>query len=50
MHAADPEIESETVAGSPVTVEFDAPTEPGVYEVELHDPDLLLLEVEVEPK
>ena len=49
VHAADPEIESETKAGEPVTVEFDAPGEPGVYEVELHDPDLLLLEVEVEP-
>ena len=50
VHAADPEIDAETEAGSPVTVEFDAHTEPGIYEVEMHDPDLLLLEVEVEPK
>ena len=47
VHAADPEVETHTQKGQPVTVEFDAKKEPGLYEVEMHDPDLLLFQVQV---
>jgi hypothetical protein len=47
VHAADPELETHTQEGQPVTVEFDAKKEPGLYEVEMHDPDLLLFQVQV---
>jgi plastocyanin len=47
VHAADPEVETHTQEGQPVTVEFDAKKEPGLYEVEMHDPDLLLFQVQV---
>ena len=47
VHAADPELETHTQADKPVTVEFDAKKEPGLYEIEMHDPDLLLFQVQV---
>ena len=47
VHAADPEVETHTEKGQPVTVEFDAKKEPGLYEVEMHEPDLLLFQVQV---
>jgi hypothetical protein len=47
VHAADPEVETDTKQGQPVTVEFDAKKQPGLYEVEMHDPDLLLFQVQV---
>lgn len=47
VHAADPEVETQTKQGEPVTVEFDAKKQPGLYEVEMHDPDLLLMQVQV---
>ncbi len=47
VHAADPEVETHTQTGQPVTVEFDAKKEPGLYEVEMHEPDLLLFQVQV---
>jgi plastocyanin len=47
VHAAEPEVETKTEEGQPVTVEFDAKKQPGLYEVEMHDPDLLLMQVQV---
>ena len=40
------EIEEPVTPGVPVTIELTGDT-PGLYEVELHDPDLLLLQVAV---
>jgi hypothetical protein len=47
VHAGDPQIETHTQKGQPVTVEFYVTKQPGLYEVEMHDPDLLLFQVEV---
>jgi len=47
VHAADPEVETHTQQGQAVTVEFNAKKEPGLYEVEMHEPDLLLFQVQV---
>jgi plastocyanin len=47
VHAADPEVETHTQRGQAVTVPFNAKKEPGLYEVEMHDPDLLLFQVQV---
>jgi hypothetical protein len=47
VHAGDPEIETHTTKGQAVTVEFFAKKQPGLYEVEMHEPDLLLFQVEV---
>jgi hypothetical protein len=47
VHAADPEVETHTERGQAVTVEFNTTKQPGLYEVELHDPDLLLFQVQV---
>ncbi len=46
VHAADPELEVEIQPGTE-TYTFTTPSQPGVYEVELHDPDLLLFEIKV---
>jgi plastocyanin len=47
VHAGDPEIETHTQQGQAVTVEFSVKKNAGLYEVEMHDPDLLLFQVEV---
>jgi hypothetical protein len=44
VHVAD--IEKPIKAGTPVTIAF-TPTQQGVYQVELHDPDLLLVKLAV---
>ncbi|MGZ4602851.1 MAG: hypothetical protein ACXV0U_04535 [Kineosporiaceae bacterium] len=44
VHVVD--IEKPITAGKPLTIDF-TPTQPGVYEVELHDPDLLLVKLAV---
>lgn len=46
IHAHGFEVDAPVPAGQPTTVELTG-TAPGVYEVELHDPDLLLLQVAV---
>jgi len=46
VHAHGFEVEAPVPAGVPTTVELTG-SAPGVYEVELHDPDLLLLQVAV---
>jgi plastocyanin len=46
LHAHGFEVEADVPAGKPTTVELTGHA-PGVYEVELHDPDLLLLQVAV---
>jgi hypothetical protein len=47
VHAGDPEIETHTQQGQAVTVEITAKKQAGLYEVEMHEPDLLLFQVEV---
>jgi plastocyanin len=47
VHAADPETEVEIAPGTK-TYTFTVTEQPGVYEVELHDPDLLLFEIKVQ--
>ncbi len=47
IHAAEPELEIELKPGTD-THTFTAPKQPGVYEVELHDPDLLLFTIKVQ--
>jgi hypothetical protein len=47
IHAGSPEIESHTKMGQAVTFDFTAKKQPGLYEVEMHDPDLLLFQVQV---
>jgi hypothetical protein len=44
VHVVD--LEKPITAGKPLTIEF-TPTQQGVYEVELHDPDLLLVKLAV---
>ena len=44
VHVVD--IEKPITAGTPTTIDF-TPTQQGVYEVELHDPDLLLVKLAV---
>ena len=44
VHVLD--LEKPITAGRPLTIEF-TPKETGVYEVELHDPDLLLVKLAV---
>jgi len=44
VHVID--LEKPITAGQPVTIDF-TPTKQGVYEVELHDPDLLLVKLAV---
>jgi plastocyanin len=44
VHVVD--LEKPITAGHPVTIDF-TPTQQGVYEVELHDPDLLLVKLAV---
>jgi len=44
VHVVD--LEKPISAGKPLTIEF-TPTQQGVYEVELHDPDLLLVKLAV---
>jgi plastocyanin len=46
VHVHVVNIEKPIKAGAPTTIEF-TPTEQGVYEVELHDPDLLLVKLAV---
>jgi plastocyanin len=46
LHAHGFEVETDVPAGQPTTVELTG-SAPGVYEVELHHPDLLLLQVAV---
>ncbi len=46
LHAHGFEIETDVPAGRPTTVMLTG-SEPGVFEVELHDPQLLLLQVAV---
>lgn len=46
LHAHGFEAETPVPAGRPTSVQLTG-TAPGVYEVELHDPDLLLLQVAV---
>ena len=47
VHAADPELEVAISPGTK-TYTFTVSEEPGVYEVELHDPDLLLFQIKVQ--
>jgi plastocyanin len=47
IHAGDPEVETHTQQSKAVTVEFTAKRQTGLYEVEMHNPDLLLFQVEV---
>ncbi len=47
MHAADPELDAEVSPGTK-TYTFTVTSQPGVYEVEMHDPDLLLFEIKVQ--
>lgn len=47
VHPADPELETEIAPGTK-TYTFTVTEQPGVYEVELHDPDLLLFEIKVQ--
>jgi hypothetical protein len=44
VHVLD--IEKPITAGQPLQITF-TPRQPGVYEVELHDPDLLLVKLAV---
>jgi plastocyanin len=44
VHVVD--LEKKITAGTPLTITF-TPTQTGVYEVELHDPDLLLTKIAV---
>jgi plastocyanin len=44
VHVVD--LEKPITAGKPLTISF-TPTQQGVYEVELHDPDLLLVKLAV---
>lgn len=44
VHVAD--LERPITAGTPLTIDF-TPQQQGVYEVELHDPDLLLVKLAV---
>jgi plastocyanin len=46
VHIHVVELEKPIIAGQPLTVVF-TPTQQGVYEVELHDPDLLLVKLAV---
>lgn len=46
LHVHVVNIEKPVTAGTPTTVTF-TPTQTGVYEVELHDPDLLLVKLAV---
>jgi len=46
VHVHVVEMEKAITAGQPLHVTF-TPTQPGVYEVELHDPDLLLVKLAV---
>ena len=46
VHVHVVELEKPITAGQPLHVTF-TPTQPGVYEVELHDPDLLLVKLAV---
>jgi hypothetical protein len=46
VHVHVVNIEKPIRAGTPAMIEF-TPSEPGVYEVELHDPDLLLVKLAV---
>jgi plastocyanin len=48
VHGVAPEIETETTPGTPTVVQFTAPTVPGIYEVELHDPDTTLVQLQVQ--
>ncbi|MET0740022.1 MAG: hypothetical protein ABWZ26_00530 [Candidatus Nanopelagicales bacterium] len=47
-HGTQPELEVPVTAGQPTTAEFLAPAQPGLYEIELHDPDLLLFQLAVQ--
>jgi hypothetical protein len=47
IHGAEPELETEIEPGTK-TYTFTAISQPGVYEAELHDPDLLLFELKVQ--
>ena len=46
LHVHVVDIEKPITAGVPLTVTF-TPKQTGVYEVELHDPDLLLTKIAV---
>ena len=46
IHVHVVELEKPITAGQPTTIVF-TPTKQGVYEVELHDPDLLLVKLAV---
>jgi plastocyanin len=46
VHVHVVNLEKPITAGQPVTIDF-TPTQQGVYEVELHDPDLLLVKLAV---
>jgi len=48
IHGVTPEIETETTPGTPTVVQFTAPTVPGIYAVELHDPDTTLVQLQVQ--
>jgi plastocyanin len=47
VHAANPELETEISPGTK-TYTFTLVDEPGSYEVELHEPDLLLASIQVQ--
>jgi len=46
VHVHVVNLEKPVKAGTPATIQF-SPTQQGVYEVELHDPDLLLVKLAV---
>lgn len=46
VHVHVVNLDKPVTAGTPATIEF-TPTQQGVYEVELHDPDLLLVKLAV---
>lgn len=47
VHAAEPALEAPVTPGTR-TYTFDLVSQPGVYEVELHHPDLLLVSIAVQ--
>jgi hypothetical protein len=46
VHVHVVELEKPIAAGQPLRISF-TPTQPGVYEVELHEPELLLVKLAV---
>jgi hypothetical protein len=47
-HGTQPELAIPVTAGQSTTADFLAPAQPGLYEIELHDPNLLLFQLAVQ--